>query len=220
MSCSHEDNLLQEANQPFGDGTLSLNVTMSDFSNSSRVVNEGVVSTFEQDDVVGVLVTTGDGEGAVTYNMPYKYDGEKWSFDISTDARMFSNPKGTKYTYIVYFPYDEKADAVTTVEELKKAFSIEKDQSSEDKYIVSDLMYGTVTTSGTSVDAELVACQFPIVIQTNYNIYRNKVCNKCNRFEVQTWRRRIHSIFDEQWRVSCGISGFGCCQGYCVDLQL
>lgn len=155
MSCSHEDNLFQEANQPFGDGTLSLNVTLSDFSNSSRVVNEGAVSTFEKDDVVGVLVTTGDGEGAVTYNMPYKYDGEKWSFDISTDARMFSNPTGTEYNYIVYFPYDEKADAVTTVEELKNAFSIEKDQSSEDKYIVSDLMYGTVTTSGTSVDAEL-----------------------------------------------------------------
>lgn len=150
MSCSHEENLISENGNVSTEKMLILDVSIGKYSNSSRTAIDGVNLTFVKDDVVGVWVK----DNNKTYNVPYRYDGEEWSFDITVDARMFEPSEGKIYNYVVYFPYNKEADNVQNLDELKGLFEIKADQSSESNYNLSDFMYDEISGSN-NISADL-----------------------------------------------------------------
>lgn len=101
---------------------------------STRAIDNGSVTVFENGDRVGLIILGSDGVPVVD-NLPYTFDGAGWTTSGTVqyyDAEM--------ETCIVYYPYDERANGVTGVEELKDLFYPAEDQSSEEGYRQSDLM--------------------------------------------------------------------------------
>ena len=134
---------------------LKLNISRTDFSDmaadDSRVSNSGTSTSFTEGDVIGVLVTQ-DGKN---YNLPYRYNGTNWEFDTSSEKELFTKTTADELIFTLYYPYSAKADNVTTLEELKTVFPVKTDQSSEDDYISSDLLYAEVITAESTVSAEM-----------------------------------------------------------------
>ncbi|WP_288207665.1 fimbrillin family protein [uncultured Parabacteroides sp.] len=122
-------------------------VTPGDAPNT-RAADNGAATTFENDDRVGVIVLEGDA--VIGNNLPYKYDGTKWVFDIDVadtentgKSLFYYDSQASNLTYIVYYPYSTKADNVASVEGdggLKSKFIPQEDQRTEDAYRMSDLM--------------------------------------------------------------------------------
>lgn len=155
-SCDSEQFSSAVKDDTTADNVLKLNISRADFSDmtadDSRVSNSGTSTSFTKDDVIGVLVTQ-DGKN---YNLPYRYNGTNWEFDTSSEKKLFTKTTADEnLTFILYYPYSAKADNVTTLEELKTVFPVKTDQSSEDDYISSDLLYAKVTTAESTVSAKM-----------------------------------------------------------------
>lgn len=123
--------------------TLSLTVSAGDFAvsdgTSTRAADYGKTTTFESRDQVGLIVLDEDGNLMVN-NVPYMFLGGTWYVYADQKDKPMYDPSFK--TYIVYYPYDDKADGITSVEELKnlEVFKPRADQSNEDAYRKSDLM--------------------------------------------------------------------------------
>lgn len=154
-SCDSEQFSSAVKDDTTANNVLKLNISRADFSDmaadDSRVSNSGTSTSFTKDDVIGVLVTQ-DGKN---YNLPYRYNGTNWEFDTSSEKELFTKTTADELRFILYYPYSAKADNVTTLEELKTVFPVKTDQSSEDDYISSDLLYAEVTTAESTVSAEM-----------------------------------------------------------------
>lgn len=154
-SCDSEQFSSAVKDDTTADNVLKLNISRADFSDmtadDSRVSNSGTSTSFTEGDVIGVLVTQ-DGKN---YNLPYRYNGTNWEFDTSSEKELFTKTTADELIFTLYYPYSAKADNVTTLEELKTVFPVKTDQSSEDDYISSDLLYAEVTTAESTVSAEM-----------------------------------------------------------------
>lgn len=154
-SCDSEQLSSVSKDEVMANNVLKLNISRADFSDmtadDSRVSNSGTSTSFTKDDVIGVLVTQ-DGKN---YNLPYRYNGTNWEFDTSSEKELFTKTTADELIFTLYYPYSAKADNVTTLEELKTVFPVKTDQSSEDDYISSDLLYAEVTTAESTVSAEM-----------------------------------------------------------------
>lgn len=143
-ACSSDEELTTTAQQPRN--ALELNVSAGDFVTygdvpATRAADNGATTTFENGDRVGVIVLEGSNE-LKGNNLPYLYNGTSWSFESKDNGKSlyYYDSKATSVTYIVYFPYSQDADGVTSIEGLKSRFSPKEDQSSEANYRASDLM--------------------------------------------------------------------------------
>lgn len=72
---------------------LTLRVSAADFAADgipdTRATDNGVETTFEKGDRVGIIVLDADGNIA-TDNVPYKYNGSGWVFDDSNSENKSS----------------------------------------------------------------------------------------------------------------------------------
>ena len=155
VSCSSEQIIDGNGNDMHTEGRLILNISKSVFldtaTSESRVTNEGLNTSFNEGDVIGVLVTH-NGE---KLNLPYKYENGTWTFDSSKDKDFFIKTQAGNLDYIIYYPYSAVADGKTTKAELLDAMPIKEDQSTEENYVASDVLYAEVSTDGTTVTAQL-----------------------------------------------------------------
>lgn len=155
-SCDSEQFSSAVKDDTTANNVLKLNISRADFSDmtadDSRVSNSGTSTSFTKGDVIGVLVTQ-DGKN---YNLPYRYNGTNWEFDTSSEKELFTKTTADEnLRFILYYPYSEEADNVTTLDGLKTAFPVKTDQSSEADYISSDLLYAEVITAESTVSAEM-----------------------------------------------------------------
>ena len=155
-SCDSEQFSSGVKDDTMANNVLKLNISRADFSDmaadDSRVSNSGTSTSFTEGDVIGVLVTQ-DGEN---YNLPYRYNGTNWEFDTSSEKELFTKTTADEnLRFILYYPYSEEADNVTTLDGLKTAFPVKTDQSSEADYISSDLLYAEVTTAESTASVEM-----------------------------------------------------------------
>lgn len=67
---------------------LQLNVRVGDFAindvSSIRATDSGSTGTFENGDRIGIIVLDADNN-VLSDNIPYRYDGNIWSFDSNND---------------------------------------------------------------------------------------------------------------------------------------
>lgn len=154
-SCNTEQLPDSYGKDNYADKSLKLDIKRADFlaasETGSRVTNSGLVTTFSEGDVIGVLVT----QDGVNYNLPYKYDGTNWIFDTTKGKDLFVKTTEGALDYIIYYPYTEKANGVTTVEGLKTALPVLEDQSSEANYTASDVLYATVNSAENEISGTL-----------------------------------------------------------------
>lgn len=96
-ACSKED---VESPLPTQREALQLSVSATDFVTNgadTRIEDDGKETVFERGDRVGVIVL--EGTTLKANNLPYVYDGTKWSFDTETATTENKN---------IYY-YDSKA---------------------------------------------------------------------------------------------------------------
>lgn len=151
-ACSKED---VESPLPTQREALQLSVSATDFVTNganTRIEDDGKETVFERGDRVGVIVL--EGTTLKANNLPYVYDGTKWSFDTETATDKNKNiyyydSKATNVTYVVYYPYSTEADNATDESGLKSVFTPKENQQSEADYRASDLMVWTSTDGAT-----------------------------------------------------------------------
>lgn len=220
FSCSVEKEFTEGENPT--DNTLKLNVTKTEFytpgSIDTRVTNSGLITSFKEGDIVGVLVSQ---EGN-NYNLPYRFVNGNWEYDNTLNSDMFvKNDMSETLEYIVYYPYSKKADNVTSVEDLAKALPVIEDQSTEENYIVSDVLYKVVLTDKQDITVTLehlrslfaysIKGQFTATVQSvagsfdikldnlsGINFYSQGKSIKC--FKISDWEYRY--IFDSNRTIS------------------
>ena len=155
VSCSSEQIIDGNNNGIQTEGGLKLNISKSVFLDTetpeSRVANEGLNTTFSEGDVIGVLVTH-NGE---KLNLPYKYENGTWTFDNSKGKDFFIKTQTGELDYIIYYPYSASADGKTTKTELLEALPVKEDQSTEENYVASDVLFAECATEGTAITAQL-----------------------------------------------------------------
>lgn len=142
-ACSTINNEPEGVTTPGEGDKLSLSVSASDIvvSNglSSRSSDEGNITTFDVDDLVGVIVLDKD-ENLLVENVPYRYDGFNWSFAGDEDKQPYYD--AAMSTYIVYYPYTETAGTCKSIESIARLpiFTYQTDQSTDGTYWQTDLM--------------------------------------------------------------------------------
>ncbi len=165
-ACSPENDALP------GDGggntssaELRIEVSASDFattrgdagsSNGSnntatRATDNGNITSFENGDCIGIIVLDGSGN-MLSDNIPYKYNGNAWSFDATNSegkTSIYYDNKAVNLTYLAYFPYSKEANGVTDIAGLKEKFPPQYDQRTKAAYRASDLLVWSKTFSGT-----------------------------------------------------------------------
>ncbi|MCD8092452.1 MAG: fimbrillin family protein [Bacteroides sp.] len=153
IACSGED---IEVPSPQKEA-LQLSVSACDFvvngTPGTRATDDGNEVVFEKDDRIGIIILKGtDGTGVEADNLPYIYDGNEWKFDTETATAeksgksvYYYDNKAAKVTYIVYYPYDVKANGAKSKADLKSRFTPNAVQDSKEIYRASDLMVWTLT---------------------------------------------------------------------------
>lgn len=155
-ACSNDEEWASVAQQPHG--ALELSVGISDFTTygsapNTRATDNGATTTFENGDRIGIIVL--DNSNNIVYdNIPYKYNGNTWSFDSDNGedkTAVYYDNKATAIHYIAYFPYSKEADGVTGEDALKAKFPPLSDQRTKVAYRASDLLVWSKTTTGSEV---------------------------------------------------------------------
>lgn len=145
-ACSSEDDGAPSVpnGQPQPGDALEVTVSAADFvtdgAPDTRATDNGKTTTFDNGDRVGIIILDA-GNNLIYDNIPYKYDNSKWTFDSKNSegkGGCYYDPEST--TYIVYYPYSQAADGVTSVDDLKAKFAPKFNQSDIKDYRVSDLM--------------------------------------------------------------------------------
>jgi hypothetical protein len=176
-ACSKED---VESPLPTQKEVLQLSVSATGFVTNgadTRIEDDGEKTVFERGDRVGVIVL--ESTTLKANNLPYVYDGTKWSFDTETATVENKNiyyydSKATNVTYVVYYPYDAKADNATDESSLKSVFTPKENQQSEADYRASDLMVWTSTDGITKRKLEVqlkhAYASVSVLNQTEYTL--------------------------------------------------
>lgn len=209
-SCDSEQFSSGVKDDTMANNVLKLNISRADFSDmaadDSRVSNSGTSTSFTKDDVIGVLVTQ-DGKN---YNLPYRYNGTNWEFDISSDKELFTKTTADELRFILYYPYSTEADGVTTLDGLKTALPVKTDQSSEADYISSDLLYAEVTTAESTVSAKMrhlralftykpkVKFQTTVAEKNNFESYAGSLADI--KFSDDTGEIKCYKTTDGEYR--------------------
>ncbi len=143
VSCSKEiadDNNLENS----GLKLLKVNVSEASYTGMSRAVDNGVNTSFEAGDKIGVYAVN---NGTILQkNVPMTYNGSVWS------GKLFLY-EGCDY--LAYYPYDETLGDLTTLDALKTALkgAYSTDQSTEDAYRKADFLTSQIedmTSEGTA----------------------------------------------------------------------
>ena len=146
------DDTLQDSAQP--GGALQINVSAEGFTGSgvqTRASDAGYTTTFAAPDQIGITVIQ---DGVVRENnIPYRYNGMVWS-PVTSGNEVHAYTHGT-VTYLVYYPYSTAMDNKTTAADIVVAFTPANDQSAQADYTASDLMTGTGTVSGATLNVTL-----------------------------------------------------------------
>ena len=123
---------------------LRIEVSAIDFiSATTRATDNGVATTFENGDRIGIIVLDNSGN-VLSDNIPYICNGSTWSFDNSNGegkTAVYYDNKDIKY--FAYFPYSAEADGIVgadIIAALKAKFPPLYDQRTKDAYRASDLM--------------------------------------------------------------------------------
>ncbi len=128
-SCN--ENIVDEI-QNEGLQTLSISVVDEGYrDSSSRAVDDGTATTFEDGDQIGVYVVK---NGTINQsNIPVTYNGSSWSGNLF----YFEGSD-----YIAYYPYDAELGDFTTMEDLKTALSekFSTDQNDKISYRKADYL--------------------------------------------------------------------------------
>lgn len=133
-NCSNDDEFA-----PTTDGTvLNIQATAQGFLSidgiNTRAKEEGRTTSFTDDDEIGVFAQKADGsiiEGCKNLKLTYS------TKDGWTGNTIFYY-KGAEY--FAYYPYSADNDNKKSVDEIVKAFKLDLDQSTHDKYTKNDLM--------------------------------------------------------------------------------
>lgn len=131
-SCSNETNN-PEMDYSNGDGKANFNINVASLS---RTATDGLQTTFEPDDQIGIYGTN------ETVNTPITLQGTTWTGDV------FLPLTGQTATYYGYYPYNESISAT----EYKFDYSVATDQSTD--YNDSDLLLaksGDVSSSDRTI---------------------------------------------------------------------
>ena len=122
MACNGDEKIDLGMVQQDGEA-LQLNVRVGDFAindvSSIRATDSGSTGTFENGDRIGIIVLDADNN-VLSDNIPYRYDGNIWSFDSNNDegkTTIYYDNKAT--VYLAYFPYSKEADNVINIDDLK-----------------------------------------------------------------------------------------------------
>ena len=152
-SCSSDDDALPTPHPvapPSGDAlalTVSARDFMTDGAPDTRATDNGRVTTFENNDCVGIIILDKDAKPLYN-NIPYKYvsSSQTWVFDSNNgEGKEICYYDSKARTYIVYYPYNKDADNCKGENDLKAIFKPKTDQSAKDAYRASDLMVSTTT---------------------------------------------------------------------------
>ena len=142
-SCN--ENIVDEI-QNEGLQTLSISVVDEGYKDfSSRAVDDGITTTFENGDQIGVYVVN---DGVINQsNIPVTYNGNSWSGNLF----YFEGSD-----YIAYYPYDAELGDLTTMEDLKVALSdkFTTDQSDKTSYRKADYLTA-IQQNGTTNNSDL-----------------------------------------------------------------
>ena len=149
-SCKKDDVPVRER------GTLRVDVTAADFTSDNgkaRADESSYTTTFTGGDKIGITVIK--TEGSITTilenNIPYEYDGSSWN-PVNMAVHRYP-PAGV--AYLAYYPYSTTMDGMKSADEIFAAFTPKSDQSSYADYTASDLMTGTGSLSGESLNITL-----------------------------------------------------------------
>ena len=149
MACNGDEKIDSGMVQQDGE-VLQLNVRVGDFAindvSSIRATDSRSTGTFENGDRIGIIVLDADNN-VLSDNIPYRYDGNIWSFDSNNDegkTTIYYDNKAT--VYLAYFPYSKEADNVINIDDLKGKFLPQGDQRSKDAYRASDLLVWSDTS--------------------------------------------------------------------------
>lgn len=165
-SCN--ENIVDEI-QNEGLQTLSISVVDEGYKDfSSRAVDDGITTTFENGDQIGVYVVN---DGVINQsNIPVTYNGNSWSGNLF----YFEGSD-----YIAYYPYDAELGDLTTMEDLKVALSdkFTTDQSDKTSYRKADYLTAiqqNVTTNNGLIfsmahNMSLVELNIPICTDLKYD---------------------------------------------------
>ena len=161
-ACSKEDCAPSELPQP-AQGGIVLRIGAGAYleAGSTRASDDGAVTHFESGDRVGVLISE-DGTPIGVNNLPFVCDGQgNWTFDEATasaegtgKALYTMNAGAGEVALTVYYPYTANADNASGTDDLKRILAPLDDQSSEENYRLSDLMFWTETRPATDLTVE------------------------------------------------------------------
>ncbi|QIU95457.1 fimbrillin family protein [Bacteroides faecium] len=118
---------------------------------ATRATDNGNITSFENGDCIGIIVLD-NSNNVLSDNIPYKYNGNAWSFDATNSegkTAIYYDNKAVNLTYLAYFPYSKEANGVTDIAGLKEKFPPQYDQRTKAAYRASDLLVWSKTFSGT-----------------------------------------------------------------------
>ena len=143
--CTQEEDITQSA-QPLPSVTVTVGGFSSGNGVETRISDMEYTTTFTKGDKIGISAVADDGV-ILDDNVPYTYDGSKWTPADATNTIHNYNYAGV--TYFAYYPYSDTMNGTKSEQEVIGKFTPAVDQSTYAKYTASDLMTG----AGTITDA-------------------------------------------------------------------
>jgi hypothetical protein len=137
-----------------GDEVLDLRVSAGGFASAdgsaaTRATDIGYATSFAAGDCIGLFAIV--GSTVHDDNVKYSYDGNQWEVAEGGDA-VYRYPGAT---YLAYYPYDPAMDGKSSLQEIFDAFAPKTDQSTQADYTASDLMTGSGTVTGSTLNISL-----------------------------------------------------------------
>ncbi|MDR0511244.1 MAG: leucine-rich repeat protein [Rikenellaceae bacterium] len=129
---------------------MKLDVTAVGFSGDTRASESGYVTSFTNDDEIGVTVIE-NGTTIIEDNVPYKKTSGGWVPTTNRTAHAYSG----NITYLVHYPYSATHDGKTTEAAIAAGFTPQSDQSTYAAYTASDLMTGSGSENGGTLTVTL-----------------------------------------------------------------
>lgn len=120
-------------------------VESNDPSTRSEEMPDNGITTFQDDDRVGLIVLDSEGN-LLADNVPYIYDENDWTFwEENPDGKQPVYFDAAMSTYIVYYPYDKEVDGSKNVDDIrsKNVFEPQNYQTTELLYRKADILVWT-----------------------------------------------------------------------------
>ena len=147
--CTQEEDLTRAA-QPLPSVTATIGGFSSHNGVETRASDVDYVTTFTKGDQIGISAITDDGV-LLDDNIPYTYDGTKWTPADASNTIHNYNYGGV--TYFAYYPYSSTMSGANSEKKIIDKFSPETWQDTYAGYTASDLMTGAGTITDANTDA-------------------------------------------------------------------